>query len=230
VPACDPPSAKPQAAENEIAIMNEVELESAGNVDALRVARVYAEALLNAAEERHQDQEMLDELQALHQYVLSHPDPKLRAFFISGVISRDRAAIAIRDAFRGRASDLLLNFLLVLNDHLRLNLVRPIIAEYRELYNERANRLRVLVRTAVPLPDDQRQRLEQQLREQYQKDPVLDIKVEPDLLGGLVVRVGDWVYDASVRTRLDTLLNQITESSSHEIQSRRDRFSSGTGN
>jgi F-type H+-transporting ATPase subunit delta len=216
--------------QNEIVIMSETGLESAGSVDALRVARVYAEALLNAAEERHQAQEVLDELQALHQYVLAHPDPKLRQFFTSGVISHDRTKAAILGAFQGRASDLLLNFLLVLNEHGRLGLLAAMLAEYRDLYNERANRFRVRVRVAAPLPDDQRQRLEQQLREQYHKEPVLDLKVDPGLLGGLVVRVGDWVFDGSVRTRLETLQTQLRENGSHEIQSRRDRFSSGTGN
>src|SRR5262249_29463643 len=156
-----------------------------------------------------QAQEILDELQALHQYILAHPDPKIRAFFTSGVISHDRTKAAILDAFGGRASDLLLNFLLVLNDHGRLGLLAAMLAEYRELYNERGNRFRVLVRTAVPLPDDQRQRLEQQLRDQHHKEPVLDLKVDPDLLGGLIVRVGDWVYDGSVRTRLETLQTQL---------------------
>src|SRR5262249_23153220 len=118
----------------------------------------------------------------------------------------------------------------VLNDHGRLGLLAAMLAEYRELYNARGNRFRVLVWTAVPLPDDQRQRLEQQLRDQHHKEPVLDLKVDPDLLGGLIVRVADWVDDGSIRTRLETLQTKLTESGSHEIQSRRDRFSSGTGN
>ena len=50
------------------------------------------------------------------------------------------------------------------------------------------------------------------------------------LIGGLVVQVGDWLYDASVKARLDQLRNQILERSSHEIQSGRDRFSSDDGN
>jgi F-type H+-transporting ATPase subunit delta len=48
--------------------------------------------------------------------------------------------------------------------------------------------------------------------------------VDPSLLGGLVVRTGDYVYDASVRTRLETIRKQLIERSSHEIQTGRDRF------
>ena len=57
-----------------------------------------------------------------------------------------------------------------------------------------------------------------------QIEPLLEEKVEPELLGGLVVRIGDWVYDASVRTRLDEIRNQLIERSSHGIASGRDRF------
>ena len=52
------------------------------------------------------------------------------------------------------------------------------------------------------------------------------LHVDPDLLGGMVVWVGDWLYDASVRSRLESIRNQLIERSSHEIQSGRDRFSS----
>ena len=58
---------------------------------------------------------------------------------------------------------------------------------------------------------------------------MLATKIDPDLLGGLVVRVGDWLYDASVRTQLETIRNQIIARSSHEIQSGRNRFSSPNG-
>ena len=58
------------------------------------------------------------------------------------------------------------------------------------------------------------------------REPVLELTVDPTLLGGLVVRVGDNLFDGSVRTRIDTLRKQLIERSSHEIQSGRDRFSS----
>ena len=58
------------------------------------------------------------------------------------------------------------------------------------------------------------------------REPVLIPKVDPDILGGLIVQVGDWRYDASVRHQLDIIRNQLIESSSHEIQVGRDRFSS----
>ena len=57
-------------------------------------------------------------------------------------------------------------------------------------------------------------------------EPILDLTLDPELLGGLIVRVGDWQYDGSVSGRLKTLRDHLIARSSHEIQSGRDRFSS----
>ena len=59
---------------------------------------------------------------------------------------------------------------------------------------------------------------------QFGREPVLDARVDPDLLGGLMVQVGDWLYDASVRTRLERIRNQLIERSSHAIQSQTRSF------
>ena len=69
-------------------------------------------------------------------------------------------------------------------------------------------------------------RLRVELQKKFQHEPVLILHVDPTILGGLKVRVGDTVYDSTVRTRLNNLRNQLIARSSHEIQSRRDRFSS----
>jgi F-type H+-transporting ATPase subunit delta len=115
---------------------------------------------------------------------------------------------------------------MVLNEHDRLGLLRPITTAFRRHYEERQNQQRVQVRTACPLHEDQINRLRDELRQVMKQEPVLEIHVDPVLLGGLVVQVGDWLYDASVRTQLLAIRNRFTERSSHEIQSGRDRFSS----
>jgi F-type H+-transporting ATPase subunit delta len=195
------------------------------DVGSQRVARIYAEALLKAADKEHQADAVFEELDALVRDVFP-ADVTIEAFLASSAISREQKAGVLRSVFGGRASELFLNFLLVLNNHDRLYLLRPIREAARELRDQRANRMRVWVRSAVPLADDQRERLKGQLQETFHHEPILETRVDPDLLGGLVVQVGDWVYDGSVRTQLETIQNQLIARSSHEIQSRRDRFSS----
>jgi F-type H+-transporting ATPase subunit delta len=179
-----------------------------------RVALVYAEALLDGAGERNQTSEVLEEFASLFEDVF-RADPQFEEFLASGAISRKPKAEVIHHVFDGKATETFRNFLLVLNDHQRLELLRGIYQAVKELYDERSGRLRVLVTSAVPLPDDQRERLQQELREKYHKEPVLATQVDPELLGGIVVRVGDFLYDASVRTRLENIRKQLIERGSH---------------
>jgi F-type H+-transporting ATPase subunit delta len=197
----------------------------AADVGSQRVARVYAEALLGAAEEQGQGDAVVEELEALVRDVI-RTDPNIEAFFASAAIGRSAKAEVIENAFKGKASPLFYNFLRVVNEHERLGLLAPILTAARALRDQQARRIRVQVRSAAPLGDDQRERLARELRDNFQLEPVLEARVDPDLLGGLVVKVGDWLYDGSVRTRLDTLRKQLIERSSYEIQSRRDHFSS----
>jgi len=201
------------------------DLEATADVTAQRVAHVYAEALLNAAEQQGQGDTVLEELTSLV-FDVFKSEPRLEILLSSAAVGRARREEVIRRVFEGKASKLFLNFLLVLNTQERLELLRPILAELRSLRDQRAGRVRVAVASAVPLPDDQRQRLQDDLAHLLHREPVLTLTVEPEMIGGIRIRVGDWQYDASVRTELDNIRNQIIMGSSHEIQSQRDRFSS----
>src|SRR5205814_10122120 len=105
-------------------------------------------------------------------------------------------------------------------------LLRAVAATYRELRDELHKRVRVLVRSAVPLADGQREQVKALARENYKLEPVLVEQIDPDLLGGLQIQIGDRLVDLSVRSRLETIKNQLIARSSHEIQRRRDRVGS----
>src|SRR3954452_15664174 len=93
------------------------------------VARVYAEALYNAADKRQEAAGILEDLEGLVNQVFRR-DPGIEAFLASAAVGRERKAQLIRRAFEGRVSDLLVNFLQVLNEHDRLDLLRAIAAAY----------------------------------------------------------------------------------------------------
>jgi F-type H+-transporting ATPase subunit delta len=184
--------------------------ETVFDVNLQGVANAYAEALLNAAEKRHQAQSVLEELESLVRDILQR-DPVLNAFLTSSSIGREKKDFELEHAFQGRASDLVTDFLRVLNEHDRLDLLQQIVQSYRSQFDERAGRIPVEVESAVPLPPDQVERVKQEVRRQFRKDPMIQMRIVPELIGGLVVRVNDWVYDGSVRTRLTNIRNQLTE-------------------
>ena len=202
--------------------MNDAARENARHATVLdqegrHLGRIYAEALQAAAEQRGQGDDILGELDALvgDAFVQS---PALETYLGSRAVSQEDKEAALRKALSGRCSDLFLDYLLVLNRHDRLDQLRAVHQTYRDLRDRRNKRARVAVRTAVALADDQRQRLADELRADLGQEPILDVTVDPSLLGGLVVQVGDRVYDSSVRTQLDSIRNQLLAGSSHALQ------------
>jgi F-type H+-transporting ATPase subunit delta len=191
------------------------------DVSAERVARVYAESLLSAA--GTEADALGDELNELVNIAMKK-EPQLYAFLSSGTIATKIKAEFFEKHIRDKASDKLVNFLQVLNNHGRLDLVHAIAGSYAVLLNERNKRMPVVVKSAVALDDGQRAALKKQINEIFHVEPILHEEVDSELLGGLLVRVGDWQFDGTVKARLNQLKNQLLERSSHEIQGRRDRF------
>ncbi len=189
-----------------------------------QVARVYAEALYRAAENANDVEGVLGDLEGLVGGVFK-ADPGLEAYFASR-ISRERKGETLARSFEGRATPTFVNFLGVLNAHERLGMMRPIAGAFRALFDRKHKRVPVEVSSAVPLTDGERGRLVADIRDAADIEPILHETVDPAILGGLIVRVRDWVYDASVRTRLETIKDQLIERSSHVIESGRDRFGS----
>jgi F-type H+-transporting ATPase subunit delta len=206
-------------------VLGEPPIEGTADVGAQRVARVYAEALYAAAAKDGQVDDILQEMHSLI-FDVFRGHPQLETLIAGSAVGRHAKEAVIRKAFQGRASEPFLNFLLVVNRHDRLELLRPILSALHHIDDERKNRVAVQVWSAVQLPDEQRDNLLAQMRQSLQAELKVDFRVDPDLLGGLVVRAGDYVYDHSVRSQLLAIRKELIERSSHEIQSRRDSFSS----
>ncbi|HEY0553991.1 MAG TPA: ATP synthase F1 subunit delta [Thermoanaerobaculia bacterium] len=181
------------------------------------IGRLYAEAILHVAEEKGQAEELLEELNGLVEYLDGNPD--LERFLASPMIEAEPRAQVIEQAFRGRASDLLLDSLLVVNRKGRLSSLRAIATAYRAALRDLRGWVDIHVRTAVPLTDALRQRLEQTLAAATGRKPTLIEKVDPAVIGGLVVEVEGRKIDASVASRLHDLSEALLARASREIHS-----------
>lgn len=199
------------------------------SVQQLQVARVYADAVWQLAVKQGQQEALLEEYESLLTDVLDE-QPELEVFFDLGSISEDRKMALVETIFKTRASDLLYNFLRTVGAHNRLGLLRAIGVCLKELHDQSLGRVPVLVKSASPLTDAQLQAVRTMLSEQFHIDPNIQTAVEPEMLGGLWLRVGDRVYDRSVRWNLNQLRENILARSSHEIQSGRDIVDRSEGN
>lgn len=188
-----------------------------------RIAAVYAEAFLDAAEVAGETEALVPELTDLVREVLD-PWPDFEAILASSVISHEEKSRILQRVLGGRVSARLLNFLQVLSRRGRLDCLRAIARAVQEEWIRRRNQVRVKVKTAVPLTAAVVAELERSLESLLERRPIIEQRVEPGLLGGIVIEVGDTVFDASVAVQLERVRKQIIDRSAHEIQSRRDRF------
>jgi F-type H+-transporting ATPase subunit delta len=191
--------------------------------DAPELTRNYAEALVNASGDGEVEA-VLDDLDAIVADVL-RAQPRFAALLASPSLRAHDKDRILREAFENRAQPTVVRFLRVLNNHGRLTYLPAIVRQARALWDRRQNRRPVTVRSAVPLDDGQQAALRDRLAKLTGATPIVSLEVDPSLIGGLVVQVGDDVYDASVRNRLEQIRRRLTEGKSHEIQSRRDHFS-----
>jgi F-type H+-transporting ATPase subunit delta len=183
----------------------------------LAVGRLYAEAMLGLAEERGQSDALLDELKELVEFL--DQNPKVEHFLASQMVDEEGRARVLEDLFRGQASDLLLDSLQVINRKGRLGQLRAIAESYRVALRDLRGWVDVHVRTAVALDDAQRTRLQDVLAASTGRKPTLFERIDPSLLGGIVVEVAGKKFDASVASRLHDLSEALLTRASREIHS-----------
>jgi F-type H+-transporting ATPase subunit delta len=187
------------------------------------IARVYADAFLNAIPPADVD-EALGEFRSFVEEVLNR-QPDFARLIQSDTVSRDQKLELINRVVAGRASDLFTNFLRVLARHDRLSLLTLILAQTAIEQEKRSGKKRVQVISAQPLSEATVEKIRERLAGVLSTQPVVESAVDPNMLGGLRIRVGDTVYDGSLRARLKQLVHHVRERSLHEIQSGRNRFS-----
>jgi len=185
------------------------------------VARVYADAFLQAVGEK--SGELLEEFTSLQDDVLAK-NREFSELLMGRMLSRDEKVQLIDRVIAPQASELFANFLRVLAKHDRLDLLPSILQEVHVKHEQAGGKRRVTVTSAVPLSDEAQQRIHERLSAALAFDPIVIPKVDPKVLGGLVIQVGDTVYDTSLRARLNQLRSRLRQRSLYEIQSGRDRF------
>ena len=187
------------------------------------IARVYADAFLNALP-AGQIEGALEEFRSFLDDVL-RKNPDFERLLTSDTVRRDQKLALIDRVVAGRGSELFTNFLRVVARRDRLNILPIILAQCGIEHEKRSGRKRVQVTTAQPLSDAILGKIRDRLASAMPFQSIVEPAVDPYLLGGMRLRIGDTVYDGSLRARLNQLRHTVRERSLHEIQSGRDRFS-----
>jgi F-type H+-transporting ATPase subunit delta len=169
-----------------------------------KAAARYAKALFALAREEHRVAEIRGEIDGLAQ--LFDENPALREALLTPLYPADQRQATLREiARRVSASPVVTNFFAYLIDQRRIIDYPVIVAEFGRLADESAGLLTAQVVTASPLDDRRRDRLRRALSDRTGREVRIEATVDPALLGGAVARVGDLVFDGSIRTQLGHL-------------------------
>lgn len=193
------------------------------DIGAQRLARVYAQAILEAAEKAGCRDGVLVELRSLARDVLPKV-PGADRMFASPRITAEEKGAMIDKICGDRVLPTTLHSLHVLARHDRLGMLAEVVEAAGRMADERDGLKRAEFITAVPLDSAERERVVADTAQALGLRLAPTFTVNPDVLGGLVVRVEDTVYDHSVATSLRRLGSSLKQRSIHEIQYRRDRL------
>jgi F-type H+-transporting ATPase subunit delta len=183
------------------------------------VSRVYSRAMLDRAEAEGMGESLLQELQGLAKLV--QEDAGFCNFVVSPLVEETDREVSLEKMFRGRASDLLVDSLQVLNRHGRLAMLETIVETYRLAFQEQHGMVDVYVTSAIPLNDSLMQGLVEATASMTGKKPKIIAAVDESLLGGIVVRVGDRKIDTSVVAGLRKMRHALEDRSARVIHASR---------
>jgi len=172
------------------------------------VAEVYARALFEVAKE----QDVLDEVHEQLGQIADALDENrdLAVFFFSPYFSTDEKKDALGRAIEG-AEPALMNFLEALVERHRMPVIFRIRSRFDELWEEERRLLPVEVTSAVELDESTVSEIGEQIGSQTGRTVEVSSRVDPEILGGIVLRVGNFILDASIRNRLEQLRKQVAQ-------------------
>ncbi len=193
------------------------------------IANVYADSFLTAAEAAGVEGGIFGALEEFTSFVddVLKTQPEFVEILSSKLIKRESKLGLIERVIAPKASPFFTNFLRVLCQHERLDLLPVILQQTWRKSEVRSGRRPVGIRSAKPLSEQALDQIRGQLQASLSFEPILKPEVDESLLGGLVIQIGDTVYDTSLRTRMNQLRDNLRRRSQNEVQRQRDRFVTG---
>jgi F-type H+-transporting ATPase subunit delta len=174
------------------------------------IAQVYARSLFEVAREQGKLDELREQLGQLADALNDHRE--LAMFFFSPYFSTNEKQQALTRLLDGAAPELV-NFLELLIEKHRMPVIYRIRLEFERLWDEENKTLPVEITSAIALDEQTTASLGRTIGERTGRKVTLAARVDPDILGGVIIRVGNSILDASIRNRLEQLRRHVAHAS-----------------
>ncbi|MDX2131653.1 MAG: ATP synthase F1 subunit delta [Planctomycetota bacterium] len=185
------------------------------------VALTYARSLYDLASERggrEKIEEVLAELEDVLE--IARHDAEFAELLSSRSVTAEARGASLRRIFAGRVTDLTLNFLLVLNAKKRIGALPAFVEGFDSLVQQRLGRVEVDVFTAERLDAASLASLRERLQGALSREVVLHPYIDPQMIGGVKLRIGDQLIDGSIATKLRRLKDQLATDGAAGVRAR----------
>ncbi|MBC8379719.1 MAG: ATP synthase F1 subunit delta [Planctomycetes bacterium] len=179
------------------------------------IHEIYSDVMFELAEESGLVEVVMDDLEAVSQ--LLQDEPEFLSLLMLGQLKEDEKSKMIRRVFDGRVNSLTLDFLCVLAKRNRMNFLNGIGDRYQVLLDERKNVRRIEVTLAQEPTDEQVEKIRKDIKDAINSEIKLSVNIDPEIIGGIVIKKGDMVVDNSVRTILNRTVDAIMKRSKEKI-------------
>ncbi len=174
------------------------------------IAKRYAKAFFDIAAEDQKYGDYYNELKSFSSLI--DENRNLQEFLANPVFNQsEKKSVVEQILSRVRMSGMTANFLRLLVDKKRIGIAGEIAESYRQLMDQKLKKVRVSVKTAFPLDGDIAGNLKRKIAEMTGKEVEMSIEEDSALIGGVVVRVGDTLYDGSIKTQLNNIRKLLGE-------------------
>ena len=174
-----------------------------------KIAKVYAEAVLELAKEKGSAAALEEELQGLAHALKS--DESVWKFFEAPVLAIEEKLKVIEQFIKPHVDPILFNLLGVLAKRKRMEQLPFIATAYSDLLDKELGRERVHVQIPEKLNDEQLKEIESAMKSYLNADVVMDVEKHPELIGGVIIRAGDLLIDTSLRSSLLRIKSKLLQ-------------------
>ncbi|MCC5814572.1 MAG: ATP synthase F1 subunit delta [Leptospira sp.] len=172
-----------------------------------QVATVYANALLEIAGDGNHLEDIEGELQGVHEAFFT--DPEVKHFVLAPILKREDKEVILLKSLQGQVSEVVASFIGILNQKDRMEFFPEICKVFSEGVDRVRGRQVLIVQSKESLSEDSLERIRKTMEEKFKTKVVLKVEINPDIIGGFVLRMSDYLVDASMQSKLSTIKKSL---------------------
>ncbi len=174
-----------------------------------KIAKKYSNALLQTAKSGNKCENVYNDLLFISETI--NTNKNLSEFIFNPIVKPEDKKDVVNKVFSFHIDKITLNFLYMLIDKARLNAINEIVYQYIQSYDKINNIVKPLIISAVELDSRQKERLTEKLTGRLMKKVQPEYIINPDIIGGLIIEIGDKTINCSIKNKFDSMKKQLTK-------------------